>query len=130
MLIEKNNLPVKCKLIKIANQRGYPKFHFEINGKIYFYGLRGIRADYKIVLVCTNASCRKSSSILGTEFLQELIEDNPIKTLFPKFFLDISDPRIYDITYYDENSLSVFGSHKCPGTEIDVYVKSKHFLTK
>jgi hypothetical protein len=38
---KKNNLPVKFKIFQITDRRGHPKFHFEINGKVCFYGLRG-----------------------------------------------------------------------------------------
>jgi hypothetical protein len=48
-----NNKPVKCRIVKIENRRGYPNFHFEIDGKMYIYGIEGIRTDYKIVLRCT-----------------------------------------------------------------------------
>jgi hypothetical protein len=58
---EKNIVPAKkspveglkkgeFRLVDIVKRRGHPNFHFEINGKIYFYGCHGIKADYTIVL--------------------------------------------------------------------------------
>jgi hypothetical protein len=35
----------KCKLVKIENRRGHPKLHFEIYGKMYIYGIQGIKKD-------------------------------------------------------------------------------------
>ena len=36
--------PVKCKLLNIASRLGHPSFHFEIDGKFYFYGLKGVNS--------------------------------------------------------------------------------------
>jgi hypothetical protein len=116
---------VKCKLLKIENNRGHPKFHFEIDEKIYFYGLRGIKADYKIVLCCPKRSCLNSASILPSEFLKQLIQDSPKNGRYSKV-LNISDPRAYDINNYDSNSFEIRGSHKCQGIEHDVYIEKIH----
>jgi hypothetical protein len=114
---------VNCKLVNIlTNRRDHPNFHFEINGKLYFYGLRGIKADYRIVLYCNQKSCGNSASILPSEFLKQLIQNTPKYAKYSKF-LDISDPRVYDTENYDLNSFEICGSHKCPGTDLDIYIK-------
>jgi hypothetical protein len=129
----KNDIPGKYKLVKIGYQRGHPKFHFEINGKYYFYGIRGIKADYKIVLVCTKKSekgkskCNNHSTILPSEFLKEIIQNKPKKSNYAKF-LNKFDPRVYDIKNYDINSFNINLSnsgegHKCSGIELEVYSK-------
>ena len=70
---------VKCELLKITNRSGHPNFHFEINGQVYFYGIRGIKANYTIDLVCTKkyqnvkAQCDNISSILPSEFLKGVV---------------------------------------------------------
>ena len=46
--IEHDQNKLRYKLKKITNNRGNPNFHFEINGKYYVYGFRGIKRDYKI----------------------------------------------------------------------------------
>jgi hypothetical protein len=133
--------PVKYKLVKIANNRGYPNFHFEINGEIYFYGLRGIRADFNLILYCTkkcakNAStipsetgkskrCYTRSYISPSECLKQIIQDTPKYSQYPKFF-DKSDSRVYDIKNYDINSFEIDGTHNHPGTELDIYSKSNN----
>ena len=43
---------MQLKLIRIINCRGFPHLHFEIHGKMYFYGIRGIKKDYTMVLKC------------------------------------------------------------------------------
>ena len=48
-----NQTNIKFKLLRILNRLGNPILHFKINRKMYFYGIRGVRADYKIVLQCT-----------------------------------------------------------------------------
>jgi hypothetical protein len=113
---------VKCKLVKIENKRRHPKFHFEIDGQIYFYCLRGIKADYKIALCCTQKSCLNTASISPSEFLKQVIHDKPKNSGYSKV-LNLSDPRVYDINNYDSNSFEIRGRHKCPGTEHDVYVE-------
>ena len=57
-------------------------------------------------------------------FLKEIIKKSPseIKHRFSKF-LDKSDPRVYDIDNYNINSFDIGEGHKCPGMEIDVYLK-------
>jgi hypothetical protein len=119
---------VNCKLLKITTRRGYPSFHFDINGKIYFYGFRGIRADYKIVFYCT--ICRNKSSISPSEYLKEIIQNTPNKLQSTKVayskFIDKSDPKVYDINNYDINSFEICGSHKCAGTELDDYIKTNN----
>jgi hypothetical protein len=126
--------PVKCKLVKIANRLGHPSFHFEIDGKFYFYGLKGIRADNKFELICTkaysNGICNNSTTILPLEFLKEIIQDLPKISRYPKI-LDKSDPRVYEIQNYDINSFDIFKSHKCSGLEIEEYIKiSKPILKR
>ena len=46
---------MKCKIVNIAKSRtGSPIFYLKINNeKIYSYGIRGIKADFKICLTCT-----------------------------------------------------------------------------
>jgi hypothetical protein len=116
---------VKAKLVKIANHRGHLRFHFEINDKIFFYGFRGIRADYKIVLYCTKTSfkskCINTSSILPSEFLKQIIQNSPKYSNYPKFF-NKSDPRVYDINNYDINSFKSSGSHNHPGLDYTLYL--------
>jgi hypothetical protein len=117
----------ECKLVDISNRRGNPIFHFEINGKIYSYGLRLVRADYKIILHCTRPSskCYIKSSISPSESLKEIIKirEATNHTKVAKY-LDRSDPKFYDINNYDINSFEVRGEHKCAGTEIAVYLKN------
>ena len=43
---------IKFKLVEIANRRSHPLFHFEIDGKMYFYGILRVLADGKIILRC------------------------------------------------------------------------------
>jgi hypothetical protein len=128
----------KCNLLKIDNRRGHPYFHFEIDKKLYFYGLRaGVRADYKLDLVCTKtyakgkAKCDTHSSIFPLEFLKKIIHHSPEKTTYP-LFLDKSDPKVYDIQNYDINSLDIGKGHKCSGIELDEYNKmhEKHEKVK
>ena len=111
----------KCKILGITHRRGHPHFHFEIDGKIYFYGIRGITANYKIILRCSKSQrCPTLSSILPFDFLKEIIYDKPIKSRFPKFF-DKSDPKVYDIKSYEINSFELGLDHTCLGTELGVY---------
>jgi hypothetical protein len=86
---------VNLKLVKIANHHGRPNFRFEINGKAYFYGIRGIKADYKIVLFSTK-TFPNNAYILPTECLKKIIRNSPKYSTYPKI-LDKSDPRVYDI---------------------------------
>jgi hypothetical protein len=119
------------KLVKIANRRGHPTFHFEISGKIYFYAFEGVKADYTIVLSCTKSpksKCTNVGHILPSDCLKEIIKNTPEKLLttkckYPKILVK-SDPRVYDINSYDINSFEMDGSHTCPGRELDVYYKS------
>jgi hypothetical protein len=116
----------KCKLVRIANRKGHPKFHIEIEEKLYFYGFRGIRADDKIVLYCNHNSCWNRVVISPLEFLKQLIHDSPTNRYGYSKILDISDPKAYDINNYDLNSLEIRGSHKCPGTDPDLYIRTMH----
>ena len=124
---EKRAEKVKCKLIKISYRRGHPTFHFEIDGQIYFFGFRGIKADSKIVLCCRKvflkSKCMNFSYIKPSEFLKQLIKKSPKKNEYPKY-LDKSDPRVYDINNYDINSFESTGDHKHPGTKLDHYYKN------
>jgi hypothetical protein len=114
---------VKCKLVQIDNRRGRPKFHFEIDEKVYFYGIDRIRADYKIVLRCTKQTCYNSSFIAPLDLLKQIMQDN--KSLKKKYskIIDNSDPRVYDLKNYDIYSFDIGSGHKCPGMAIDVYLK-------
>jgi hypothetical protein len=127
----KNNTPVKCKLLKIENRRGHPIFHFEINGKMYCYGIRGIRANYKIVLRCYKmafgSQCNNISTILPSDFLKQIIQDTPdigpaSIDMYHKYF-DKSDRRVYNLNNYDVNSFDIGKGHKCSGTELEEYNK-------
>ena len=130
---------MKCKLLKISRTaKGFPKYHFQINGKIFFYGFVGIKQDDKIVLICTRPyqkeqldyPCNCHSFIFPTEVLKEIIEKNPKKRMdrrktgrnYPKT-LDKSDPRVYDINNYNINSFEIGKGHKCLGTELEAYLK-------
>jgi hypothetical protein len=114
-----------CKLVKIENHRGYPKFHFEINGKMYFYGMKRVRLDNKIVLLCTKTLCNNISTVLPSDFLKEIIQKKKlnIKNNYAKI-LDKSDPRVYNIDNYDINSFDIGKGHKCSGTEIKEILES------
>jgi hypothetical protein len=122
---------LKCKLVKIVNSRGFPNLHFEINEKMYFYGIAGVKADNKIVLRCqkilsgSKLRCNNISTVLPTDFLKNNIQKTPSedKNKYPKI-LDKSHPRVYDIDNYDINSFDIGEGHRCPGTEISVYLKS------
>ena len=122
---------LKCKLVKIVDCRGSPHLHFEINGKMHFYGIVGVRADNKIVLRCqkilsgSKLPCNNLSTVLPSEFLKEIIQKQPseIKQIYPKF-LDKSDPRFYDPANYDTNSFEICGNHNHPGMELDKYFKN------
>ena len=130
---------MKCKLLKISrNVKGFPSYHFQINGKFFFYGFLGIQQDDKIVLKCTKSyqkeqldyPCGCQSFILATEGLIKIIEKNPQKRMdrrktgrnYPKT-LDKSDPRVYDINNYNINSFEIRRGHRCLGTELDAYIK-------
>jgi hypothetical protein len=117
-----NQSKMKCKIVKIENRFGHPKFHFEIDGKMYFYGIQGIRYDYKIVLLCSKkvngSPCNNRSFILPSHFLKQIIHYSPISQ-YPKIF-DKLDPRVYDLNNYDLNSFDIGKGHKCPGTEIEI----------
>ena len=115
---------LKSNLVKIVNRREHLTFHFVINGKVYFYASKGIKADYKIVLNCTkNKLCDKTASIVPSDFLKQFIQNSPESSEYPKI-LDNSDPRVYDINNYDINSFESSGAHTCLGTSIDVYNKN------
>ena len=120
---------ITCKLLKITKgpiTKG-PIFYFEINGKIYFYGIIGIKADYKIHLQCTKiinkSKCANLSVISPSEKGKVIIINRP-KRLYAQFpkILNKSDPRIYDIENYDINSFEICGAHKCSGTETELYM--------
>jgi hypothetical protein len=120
---------LKCKIVKIVNSRGFPNLHFEINGKMYFYGIVGVRADNKIVLRCTKRSlsdssvcCNNLSTVLPSDFLKELIHKTSSVSRYANS-LDKLDPRVCDIDNYDINSFDIGKGHKCSGIEIDVYLK-------
>ncbi len=92
----------------------------------------GVRADNRIVLQCSKTrlsgsslSCNNLATVLPSDFLKEIIQKTPSadKNQFAKI-LDKSDPRVYDIENYDINSFDIGKGHKCPGIEIDVYLKS------
>ena len=117
----------KCKILKIANRRGHPNFTFAINGKVYFYGFRSVKADYTMVLQCQKSKCSNSSFILPSEFLKDIIQNTPRYAKNPKC-LDKSDPRVYDIKNYDINSFDIGKGHKCPG--IELAVDTLHFTLK
>ena len=113
-----NHTKMKCKLIKIANFRGQPNFHFEIDGKMYIYGIRGIRADYKIMLRCSKTifRCHTSSYILPFDLLKEMIHDKPVElksSMYSKI-VDRSDPRQ--------------GSDFCASTELSIFRPTEFFL--
>ena len=55
---------VEIKLLKIANRLGHPHLHFEIDGKMYFYEIHGIKVDYKIVLRCQKKFLKSTFSTL------------------------------------------------------------------
>jgi hypothetical protein len=118
-----NQSKMKCKLLKIENRSGNPKFHFEIDGKMYIYGIVGIKKDYKIVLRCTKnvngSPCGNRSTILPSDFLKQIIHNSPNISQYSKNF-DKSDPRVYDLKNYDVNSFDIGKGHKCPGTEIEI----------
>ena len=124
-LLEKSE-KVKCKLIKITMKREHPNLQVEIDGKLYFYGIVGVKADFTIVLRCQRKylgnRCNNLSSILPSEYLKEIIinKSTDLKRYgYPKNF-DKSDPRVYDIKNYDINSFDIGCGHKCPGTPIQV----------
>jgi hypothetical protein len=124
---------IECKLVKVANRRGHPTFHFEINGKIYFYGFRGVKSDYTIDLYCTRTNfklkCRSVVHISPSEFLKKIIQNTPKEfrtvtcTYYPKFF-DKSEPRVYNIKNYEMNSFQSIGGHICQGIEPESYYKN------
>jgi hypothetical protein len=135
---------VKCKLLKIVCVRGTPSYHFEIDEKIYFYGFRGIKKDYTVVLTCRKSyenmyskpsTCLNYSYISPSEFLKEIIiklfkkpassKKSSLSCILSKTF-DKSDPRVYDIQNYNINSFEIGKGHKCLGTEIDEYIKKGH----
>jgi hypothetical protein len=115
----------QCKLVDICNHRGHPQFHFEIDRKLYVYGLQRIRSDYRIVLCCSKGDrenrklrCGNSSTIMPSEFLKKIIQNSPKYSPHPKF-LDKSDPKVFDISNYVISSFNIGRGHKCAGTEID-----------
>jgi hypothetical protein len=116
-----------CKILKISDVCGTPLFYFEINGKMYSYGIKGVEADYKIRLQCsiTKKVCGNLAVISPSEKGKLIIRDTPSgqKSKFPKF-LDNLDPRIYDRENYDVNSFKIYGYHKCRGTDIIDYYKN------
>jgi hypothetical protein len=127
---------LKCKIVKICSFQGeqkQPLFHIVIGGKMYFYGIRGVLADYKIVLRCRKRtlcrkaitkSCNNTSYIVPLDLLKQIIQDESSKKSSFKKMLAMSDPRVYDLNNYDMNSFDSGKGHKCQGTEIDVYLKS------
>jgi hypothetical protein len=121
---------LKCKLVKIENRRGHPNYHFEIDGKIYFYGIYGIKANYEITLRCTKtisgSACNNCSTIFPSDFLKEIIQNSPTISKYLKI-VDKSDPRVYDLKNYDLNSFDIGEGHKCPGTEIKKVSKLELF---
>jgi hypothetical protein len=124
---------MKCELVKIDNDHGHPKFHFEINGKFYVYSVRGIKADYRMALFCTKrpvkvegenrkSKCGNNSTILPSEFLRKNIQNAPKNSQYPKF-LDKSDPKFFDINNYNISSFDIGRGHKCAGIELDRYIE-------
>jgi hypothetical protein len=116
---------INCNLLKIDHNRGgHPTFHFEIDEKIYFYGLRGVKADYSFILRCQKATCGITCFISPLEILKKIIQDAPKGSRFQKI-LDQSDPKVYDINNYDQNSFEICRAHKCAGTEFGAYFETK-----
>ena len=124
---------MKCKLLKISRTaKGFPKYHFQINGKIFFYGFVGIKQDDKIVLICTRPyqkeqsdyTCGCYSYILPLEGLYEIIEKNPFKKRgSPPKTMARSNPLVYDVNNYNIHSFEIGKGHRCLGTELDAYNK-------
>jgi hypothetical protein len=118
----------ECKLLdifKLDYHRGHPQFHFEINGKLYVYGFRRIKSNYRIVLYCSKVDrenkkgrCGNYSTILPSECFKKNIQNNSKYSKSPKF-LDKSDPKVFDISNYDISSFDIGRGHKCAGTELD-----------
>jgi hypothetical protein len=110
-----------CKLVKIENRRGYPKFHFEIDEKRYFHRIYGIRANYEIVLRCTKSvsgsACNNRSTLLPSDFLKQIIKNSPKLSKYSKI-LDKSDPWVYDLKNYNLNSFDIGEGHICSGTQM------------
>ena len=77
---------MQLKLIKIDNRRGYPNLHFEIDGKLYSYGILGIKADYTMILRCQkqfrNSRCNSVSFILPSDSLKRIIQDKPTESKY------------------------------------------------
>ena len=96
----------KFKLVKIVKKNNRPHLHFEIDGKMFFYGIVGVRANNQIVIKCT--SCKNFSYILPSEFLWQIMQYKPgdLKLNYPKMF-DYSDPKVYDIQNYDIDSFDI-----------------------
>ena len=124
---------VKCTLVKITSGGKTMFFHFEIDGKIYFYKFEGITADLKIVLYCSKilkSKCSNIANILPSEFLRKIIINTPknckpaYKSRFPKYF-DKKDPRVIDINNYDINSFDIGRAHTCKGMHLNVYFGTK-----
>lgn len=114
---------LKCKLLKITNHGGIPRFHFENNEKVYFYRIRGIKADDKIILHCITKNCAHNSTVLPSEVLKQIIQKSPEISLYAKI-LDKSDPKVYDIENYDLNLFDKGEGHKCKGAELSVYLET------
>jgi hypothetical protein len=119
---------LKCKIVKIVNSRGFPNLHFEINGKMYFYGISGVRADSKIVFRLSGSSqpCGNISTVLPSDFLKEIIQKTPSENKHTSKYakiLDKSDPWVYDIDNYDINLFHIGSGHKCQGSEISLYLQ-------
>jgi hypothetical protein len=135
---------MQCKLLKISRTvRGFPSYHFQINGKIFFYGFQGIKKDDKILLICTkpyqkeqlNYTCGCQSYILPLKDLNEIIAKSPLKRerrfmdrrktgkmTYAKT-MDRTNPRVYDVNNYNINSFEIGKGHRCLGTEFDAYIK-------
>jgi hypothetical protein len=83
---------MKCKIVKIVNSRGFPHLHIEINRKMYFYGISGVRADNNIVLKCNKRlsgsiqPCGNISTILPSDFLRKNIQKINILEDMQKFW--------------------------------------------
>ena len=111
--------------MKIINRRGHPNFTFEIDGKVYFYGFRGAKSDYQMVLQCKNGICGNHFFILPSDLLRPLIQNSPQNSKYAKT-LDKLNPKVYDMNNYNINTFDVGRGHTCPGTKLEVYLKNSN----
>jgi hypothetical protein len=123
--------PTSIQLLKIEKYRESPTFHFKINGQMYFYGFRGVKVDFKIVLRCKkmHENCYLLSHVSPTEQLKEIIFERPRFQLknarnknYELKYFDKTDPRVYDTNSYDFSSFEFFGDHKCRGISMENYL--------